>query len=230
MEVNGILVAASELKEPMVAMRQLALSLELARDVATKKTLTEAIIKNAERGILQINDLMQIPRLNLENFPLETVSLRAVCDDALNDLTKIDMRPSEDFSVNVSSKVNLAVANAFLLRRVICNFCINAMPYVKYGNRSGLFIEGRGDLVRVRVRDHGPAVSDEIVQKIAQGFMDEPVKEALKPEFSGLLLMIAADFALNMKSQVRVMRHMDGTSFYVDLPVSRQMSLFGEGV
>ena len=220
MEVNGILVAASELKEPMVAMRQLALSLDLARDVATKKTLTEAIIKNAERGILQINDLMQIPRLNLENFPLETVSLRAVCDDALNDLTKIDMRPSEDFSINVSSK----------LRRVICNFCINAMPYVKYGNRSGLFIEGRGDLVRVRVRDHGPAVSDEIVQKIAQGFMDEPVKEALKPEFSGLLLMIAADFALNMKSQVRVMRHMDGTSFYVDLPVSRQMSLFGEGV
>lgn len=226
MEVNGILVAASELKEPMVAMRQLALSLELARDAAVQKSLTVAIVKNAERGILQINDLMQVPRLSLENFPLETVSLRAVCEEALNDLSMVKIKPTENFVIKISSRVNLAVANAFLLRRVIYNFCVNAIPYSSYGEKSGLFIESRAGIVRVRVRDHGPAVGGEMISRIAEGFMMEPVKEATRPEFLGLPLMIAADFALAMKSQVQTMRHLDGTSFYVDLPVSRQMSLF----
>ena len=54
--------------------------------------------------------------------------------------------------------------------------------------------------------------------------MKQPVDIAMRPGSSGLGLYIAAKFANYMQSDFGLIRHRDGTSFYIDLPVSGQLS------
>ena len=54
--------------------------------------------------------------------------------------------------------------------------------------------------------------------------MKQPVDIAMRPGSSGLGLYIAAKFAKYMQSDFGLIRHRDGTSFYIDLPVSGQLS------
>ena len=226
MEVNGILVAASELKEPVLTIRQLALSWDLAENLAERRSLQNGIVRISEKMAMQINDLMQIPRLSLENFPLETVSVRAVCEEAKFELKKAGVEFDEDFRMKISNQVGLVIANDFLLKRIIFNLCVNASMYREYGGNSGLFVEMRKNLVRVRVRDNGPFVPDKTVMVLKRGWMSEPVKMALRPDFSGTSLMICADFAKYLQTEVKVIQHVDGASFFVELPLSKQVSLF----
>jgi K+-sensing histidine kinase KdpD len=74
------------------------------------------------------------------------------------------------------------------------------------------------------VRDYGPAVPTKIWREIKDGFVNKPVAMPMRPGSSGLGLYIAAKFANYMGSDFGLIRHRDGTSFYIDLPVSGQLS------
>jgi len=45
-----------------------------------------------------------------------------------------------------------------------------------------------------------------------------------RPNSSGLGIFLASEFARTMHGQIGLTRHRDGVTFYVELPVSRQMS------
>ena len=62
-------------------------------------------------------------------------------------------------------------------------------------------------------------------REIKGGFVKRPVEIAMRPGSSGLGLYIAAKFANYMNSEFGLVRHRDGTSFYIDLPISGQLSL-----
>jgi K+-sensing histidine kinase KdpD len=83
----------------------------------------------------------------------------------------------------------------------------------------------RGGGVRVGVRDFGPAIPTKTWREIKDGFVKKPMEIAMRPGSSGLGLYIAAKFIDHMNGRFGLVRHRDGTSFYVDLLQSRQMSL-----
>lgn len=84
-EVNGILLAAHELKAPLSVLRQLALSLEI--DDTKNKYLRSEMISVSERAIKQVNDLTKIARLEDGLFHMEPVAVCAVCDEVVRELT-----------------------------------------------------------------------------------------------------------------------------------------------
>ena len=59
-----------------------------------------------------------------------------------------------------------------------------------------------------------------------EGWINKPVAMAMRSSSSGLGLYIASKFSRYMHAEVGAIRHRDGTSFFVELPVSRQASLF----
>ena len=59
-----------------------------------------------------------------------------------------------------------------------------------------------------------------------KGFVEKPTSIAMRPGSSGLGLYIASKFSRYMNANVGAIRHRDGTSFYVELLVSKQASLF----
>lgn len=225
-EVNGILVAAHELKAPLCLMRQLALSLELAQDTESVKIIGSRILGVSERALRQVNDLSKIARLEDGLFAIEPVGVRGVCDAVWRELTPIFNYERRGLKLRYTNRARLAVANYDLLHSIIYNFCTNAVRYSDANTDSLLFVSDRQDKIRISVRDFGPALPTKVWRSLKTGALEAPLPVAMRPDSSGLGLYIASQFAHYMGAELGVIRHCDGTSFFLDLPISHQASLF----
>lgn len=224
-EVNSILVAAHELKAPLAVLRQLAFSLDFADESETKHIQTE-MLSVSDRAIRQVNDLTKIARLEDGLFTVEPVSVRAVCDEVTAELEHLFRFNNRDLRVKYSNNSRLVVANHDLLFSVIYNFCLNAMHYSSEETLSELLVKDYQGMVRVKIRDFGPALPMDVWREMKRGWIKRPTSIAMRPGSSGLGLFIASKFSRYMNANVGAIRHRDGTSFFVDLPVSTQARLF----
>ena len=222
---SSAVVVAHELKAPLALMRQLALSIELENDLAGAQKVSEQIVATSERALRQVNDLTKVARLEDAMFEMEPVNPRVVCDEVLAELWKYFRFNRRELSIEYKNKRKLVVGNRQLLFSVVYNFCLNAMNYGGEELPSRVIVRDlQGNKVRVEVRDYGPAVPTKIWRQIKDGVVKQPVDIAMRPGSSGLGLYIAAKFANYMQSDFGLIRHRDGTSFYIDLPVSGQLS------
>lgn len=257
-EVNGILVAAHELKTPLSLMRQLALSLEDTDDSSTRAHIQSQIISVSERAMRQVNDLTKIARLEDGLFEMEPVSVRGICESVWRELEPLFGYKHKSLHPVYTNRSRLAVANPDLLYSIVYNFCANAMhyshsdtvsvlsvsdvyekdtddgAYAKYkdtdnpqtGARRNLPTKRNPNRIRIGVRDFGPALPAPIWREFRRGYLDRPTAIAMRPGSSGLGLYIASEFARHMHAELGAIRHRDGTSFFIELPISRQASLF----
>lgn len=218
-----MLVAAHELKAPLSLMRQLAFAIDLADDVSRQHYQSQ-LINVSERAIRQVNDLVKIARLEDGFFDTEPVSVRNVCESVLHELTPFFQIEGRSLSLDFHSKSRLAIANRDLLYSIVYNFCINAMHYSERGSVSEVKVSERHDNLRIAVRDYGPALPTKIWRALNTGRLDQPTEIAMRPGSSGLGLYIASQFAAHMRAKIGAVRHSDGVSLFVDLPVSKQIS------
>ncbi len=223
-EVDGILVAAHELKAPLAVLRQLALSFYDLDD--KNEHIRSEMINVSERAIKQVNDLAKIKRLEDGLFKMEPVAVRAVCDDVLRELNYLFSYNKRDLFIKYSNRAKLVTANKDLLYSVVYNFLLNAMHYSGEGTRAELTVRDINNRVKVTIRDYGPALPIDVWREIKRGWIEKPTSIAMRPGSSGLGLYIASKFSRYMHAEVGAIRHRDGTSFYVELPISRQASLF----
>lgn len=223
-EVNNILLAAHELKAPLAVLRQLAFSFET--EDPTNEHIRAEMISVSERAIKQVNDLTKIARLEDGLFAMEPVSIRAVCDDVTHELNYLFRYNQRDLYIKYKNKSKLVIANHDLLYSVIYNFLLNAMHYSGKDTRSELIINECRGKVKVSVRDYGPALPTDVWREIQRGWIEKPTSIAMRPGSSGLGLYIASKFSKYMNANVGAIRHRDGTSFFVELPISMQARLF----
>lgn len=223
-EVDGILVAAHELKAPLAVLRQLALSFdEMDRE---GETIRSEMIQVSERAIKQVNDLAKIRRFEDGLFKMEPVAIREVCDAVSRELSLLFRFNNRDLFIKYSNRSKLVSANRELLYSVIYNFLLNAMHYSSEETRAELIVRENKGKIKVLVRDFGPALPVEVWKEMKRGWLKKPTSIAMRPGSSGLGLYIASKFSKYMNAEVGAIRHRDGTSFYVNLPISKQMSLF----
>lgn len=225
-EVNGILVAAHDLKAPLALVRQLALSLDFADSPAARTRIQSQLVEVSERALRQVNDLAKIARLEDGLFEMGPISVRNICDEVTRELHPLFRYEGRTLSTVYNNRSRLAVANRDLLHSIIYNFCTNAVRYSDRDTMSLLTVSDYHDRIRVGVRDFGPALPAKIWRALRQGSLAAPVSIAMRPGSSGLGLYIASEFARHMNAQLGATRHRDGTSFFVDLPISQQASLF----
>lgn len=223
-EVDGILVAAHELKAPLAVLRQLAFS--IGDDKNINKKIRYEMINISDRAIRQVNDLIKIRRLKDGLFVMEPVAVREVCDAVSRELNYLFNYNKRDLRINYTNKARLVTANRDLLYSVVYNFLLNAIHYSGDETKSELFVGDRGGRVRVTVRDYGPMLPVDVWRQIKKGWLKKPTSVAMRPGSSGLGLFIASTFSKYMNAKVGAVRHRDGTSFYVELQVSKQASLF----
>jgi len=217
-------VVAHELKAPLSLVRQLALSLDYEDSLDGAREVGRQIVATSDRAIRQVNDLTKIARLDEALFEMEPVNPRAVCDDVVGELWRLFEFNRRKLRIEYRNKRRLAVANSQLLHSVVYNFCLNAMNYGGEELPSEITIYDRGTKIRIEVRDFGPAIPTKIWREIKDGFVKKPVATPMRPGSSGLGLYIASRFANYMHGDFGLIRHKDGTSFYIDLPVSGQLS------
>ena len=224
MEVDGILVAAHELKAPLAVLRQLALSFDEMNGV--NEHIRSEMVNVSERAIKQVNDLVKVRRLEDGLFEMEPVAVRAVCDEVTRELRYLFRDEQKGLSIRYSNRARLVTANKDLLHSVIYNFLLNAIHYSNNKTRAELVVKDHHGMVQVTIRDYGPALPIDVWREMKRGFIRKPTSIAMRPGSSGLGLFIASRFSRYMHADVGAVRHRDGTSFYVNLPISKQISMF----
>jgi signal transduction histidine kinase len=220
--VDSILVAAHDLKAPLCLARQLALSLGISKNPVDDQRIKSQLVSVSERALRQVDDLTKIARLEDGLFAMGPVSVRGVCDAVYRELDPLFRYEQRRLRLTYANRSRLAIANRELLHRVIYNFCTNALHYSTLETESELSV-----VIRIGVRDFGPALPTHVWRELKSGGLTRPTRIAMRPGSSGLGLYIASEFARYMHAELGAIRHRDGTSFFVDLPVSQQASLFG---
>lgn len=224
--LSVLTVAAHEIKAPLAVLRQLSLELQADdTDQATAQHLAYEMQLVAERSLRFASNLTKAESLQRTLFATDPVDPGQVCDEVWRELAPL-YRASERRLVYRPQhrRPQLIVANRDLLRRILLNFGDNALHYADEEGVVELFMELKRSrsLVRLGVRDYGPALPARLWDKVTK-----PVARTIhaRPDSSGMGLRIAQQFAEATGGRVGAIRHQDGASFYVDMPLSRQLTL-----
>lgn len=227
-EVTPLIAAAHELKAPLALVRQLALRLEdESLSVDERQRLLQQTILTSERALRLTSDLTKSARLDSALFSLEPVNPEQICRDIVSELTPLFNAYDKRVQVQGRKHPLLLVANRDLLRRILLGFSDNALHYSTPGTAVHLQITAlkKAGVVRIGVRDYGPALSSDMWRKLQKKLHAAPQTIHARPESSGLGLYIASQFAEAMNGRIGAVRHKDGATFYVELQASSQMSL-----
>jgi signal transduction histidine kinase len=224
----SLIAAAHELKSPLALVRQLSLMMESGNvsDIERQRMLRQ-ISLTSERALRLTGDLTRSARLDDALFELEPINPQELCKDIVHELRPLFAAHGSDIRLAPRTHPLLLVANRDLLRRIIINFTDNALHY---GGENGV-VEIQmgalqsGQVIRVGVRDYGPALSSDMWRSLKAKLMQAPQSVHARPQSSGLGLYIASQFAEAMHGTIGVTRHRNGATFYVDVSASNQLSL-----
>ena len=231
---NPLVVAAHELKTPLVLMHQLSLEL-LDGAGATDdfaKTLAQRIRLTSERSLRLVDSLTRAARLEDGLFAMEPVYLDNVVGEVVAEISPLAQSLGQKITVKKSRQTRLVIANRTLLRALVLNIVDNSLQY----NNCGQNIEISARLARPRaansrfvaleIRDFGATLSLCDFRRLRDNLgRAQPLAD--RPLSSGLGLAIAEIFAKKMNGSLDVVRHQcGGLTFAVTLPISRQTTLW----
>lgn len=224
LEVDGATVVARELKRPLLELRQLAFGFD--GNGASDEKIRSKMISVADKAIRQVNDLAKLEKLANGGFEMGPVAVRALCDDVINEISELFGDKKGEMTVKYSNRSRLVVANPELLSSVVYNFLSDAVNYTDEEMKTELLVREASGMVEIKVRDFGPALPMDVWQEV-KGNLVSPKDIVMRPGSSALGLYIASKFSKYMNAQVGAVRHRDGASFFVKIPVPRQTKMWG---
>jgi len=225
--ITPVTAAAHELKSPLSLLRQLALRLSTGDLTSEQQRLVDQMTLTSERALRLTTDVTKAARLEDALFEVEPLNPEQICRDIVHELTPLFEAHGRQLAFTKRIHPLLLVANRDLLRRILTNFSDNALHYTEPGTVVHLQIQAfrKSGIVRIGVRDFGPALSTDMWQSLRQKISSAPQSVHARPQSSGLGLYLAGQFAEAMNGKVGVTRHRDGATFYVELQASQQLSL-----
>ncbi len=225
--VDGPAVALShELKAPLCLLRQLGLRLgDISEDSRSVQKVAGQIEATSARALRLVSDLCRVARLADGLFELGPVNPHALCEEVAENLADAYILNKRRLYMRLHGRGHLVVANRELLTTVLYNFCDNAMHYSGQETPSELFTRMVKSSLRIGVRDYGPAMPLKLWRSVNRDSGDlSPAPIGARPQSSGLGLFIASKMTNAMRGKMGIIRHRDGTSIFIDLPLSSQMS------
>lgn len=224
---SSFLIAAHEIKTPLSIIRQLSLALndtEIKLDDKERSRILNQINITSDRALRLVQDLTKISKLEDAMFEMEPISSKKICADIIDEVYDIFTLHDRKIKLKNLRKNDLIVANYDLLRSVLINFSDNALYSSKDGTEVEIKISNIGKKIRIAVRDFGDVLPKEIWDAVKKQ-NHKPVSAASRPQSSGLGIFIAQSFAAVMGAKIGVIRHRNGSTFYIDLNRSEQLSL-----
>lgn len=223
-DISALIAAAHELKSPLVLMRQLALvGADTNRSDSERATALHQLTMVADRGLRLTADLTRTARLDDSLFAVEPVNVQQLCESIVRQITPLYEQYGRSIRFDARRARPLVLAHRELLSSVIYHFADNALHYGDDGAVTvSLHTRTRQRQLRVGVRDEGPAMSLR-EWRILKGRPSSSI--TTRPQASGLGLYIAEQFSQAMGGSIGFTRHRNGATFYIDLPLSEQLSL-----
>lgn len=229
----ALVAAAHELKAPLVLIKHLAQSLSDPSIASANKQwdYLQRIQMTADRSLRFVQHLTLSYRLQEDpngvpfDFALEPLSMNKICTDALDEMLPYAQQHGQQLKLTGLHCPHLVLANEDILRDIIVNLVDNAIQHSPSGNVVEVMAECRGEQVRLAVRDNGGGVTPAELKNLRQNIGGQPQPLSGRSGTSGLGLYIVQQFAKAMGGHLGLGRGGSGTTFFVDLLRSKQLSL-----
>ena len=214
---------AHDLRAPLRAMD--GFSTILTRDYAPRldddgRYILEQIIGSAARMDLLIQGLLAYGRLGHADFPLTSVSTRAVVEKVVEQLR--EESSAKKASIQIGDDWFDVTGNAVLLEMVISAYVKNGLKFVADGTapRLRIWTESRGDTIRVLVEDKGIGIASEWLDRVFRIF--ERVHPYEEYPGTGIGLANAAKAVERMHGKVGAeSKPGEGSCFWLELPQAK---------
>ncbi len=219
------IVVAHELKSPLALIRQMSLFLnQTDLEPYKRRKYLNQIIATSERALRLSSGLTQAANLSQLELNLEPINVVELCKQVEIELDPLFMLHNKQLLVRKKRRQYLAVADYHLLKSIIIHFCDNALHYADKNHPVKIEIAQAKQAIRISVKDRGPRLPIEVWRGLNSRIL-MPQAISSRPQSSGLGLCIAQQFAEAMSARIGACSHSDGASFYIDLMISKQLSL-----
>ncbi len=211
-DISSASIVAHEMRAPLALIRQLTLELGDANVPAADRALILKQIRlTSEQALRFSSNIAKAERLQADLFPNEPLSVASLCRQVVAEVSPLYTAHGRKISTKRMHTQAIS-ANRDLLHRVIANFVDNALRYGDEKSVVELYTEllRKDDKLRVGVRSRTTT---------------QTTSAASLRDSHGLGLIIAHRFAELCGGEIGAVRHRDGASFYVELSLSKQLSL-----
>ena len=214
--------ASHELRSPLARL-QVALGLAQKKSAGEIDKELSRIELEAERLNELIGQLLSLARMetNSSAIPLEVFSLSTLLNEVIDDAQY--EANSQQRNVSLKNKVDCQVTgNQILIKSALENIIRNAIRYTEEKTSVEIDMQIKSNnLVLITIRDHGPGVDIEMLEKIFEPFVRTSIARDRQSGGYGLGLAIAKR-AINLHNG-RVSAHNikeGGMSVKIELPVT----------
>ncbi len=229
-----IAAAAHELKTPLTLIASLAQMLDdetLGLSEPERLQYVQRLKLVSRRSLRLVQNLTLSYRIEQSqqaafSFALEPVNMREVCEAALHELTPYAKQYSQNLQLAGAGRPTMAVANREILYDVVVNLVDNAIRHNEPNTAVRVQPAVRGSRVRLHVHDNGVGVSAAQLGSLRQNLGRAPQPLTGHAGSSGLGLYIVGQLAGAMGGTLGLGRARQGTTFFVDLLRSQQLSLW----
>ena len=170
-EVLGIV--AHDLRNPLSSVRMAAyLLLETELPENRREEFLRSIVSNTERIDRQIEDLLEVARLEGGGLRIESERHRphALVLDALETLGSAAAAKEVEIEVQAGDGLPQVMADPDRIRQVFVNLCGNALKLTPAGGRIRISAAEIGPFVRFSVADSGPGMREEDIPHLFDRF------------------------------------------------------------
>ncbi|HMA83195.1 MAG TPA: PAS domain-containing sensor histidine kinase [Candidatus Thermoplasmatota archaeon] len=215
-------IAAHELKSPVTPIKGY-LDLIISDDKTDEKIKkwAKVSLRNAERLLLLVNDILDVSRLDNDSmrFEMKRFSISELLDEIVE-----DMRPSIEgkeltFSVSIPKELPEILGDFHRLQQVLKNLFTNALKFTDEGT-IGLSVSIHGDSVCIIVSDTGIGIDQDELETVFEKFYQADTADSRKHEGTGLGLFICNEIIKKHKGTIIADSNPgEGSTFTITLPI-----------
>ena len=217
-----VAIVSHEIRTPLGASRSAVQLLARGRDgmTATDRQLLDMIVRNTERLLALVNELLDLERLEAGAMPLEmeTASVSSIVGDAFRIVSPL----ADDAGVTLHNACGAlrVTADGERVTQVLVNLLANALRFSPRGESVTVSATAAGAFVEVAVADNGRGIAanqlHRVFDRFAQAHLDGGPKQG-----SGLGLSISRAIVEQHGGHIRVESEVGaGTTFCFTLPAA----------
>ena len=212
-----LLDISHELRSPLA---RLGVAVELARTGPDRAAALDRIAKESERLNALVGELLQVTRAEADPTTLRRDPLRL--DELVKDVVESSAIEAQArgcaLQFNASPPVEFR-GDAELLRRAVENVVRNAIRHAPGGTAVEVSLEATGARAVVRVRDHGPGVPEEALERIFDAFYRLEDDRNRSSGGAGLGLAIARRAVILHQGRIQARNAKPGLVVDIELPL-----------
>jgi len=219
-------IAAHELKSPVTPIKGY-LDLIISDEKASRKVKdwAKVSLRNAERLLRLVNDILDVSRLDTDTmrFEMEKLPIVEILDEIAEDMKPAIQGKGLKFITDIPRDLPNIMGDRHRLSQVFKNLLVNALKFTDHGSIS-IKAEVKKENILVEVNDSGIGISKDEVKKVFNKFYQAYTGDDRKNEGTGLGLFICREILEKHKGNIWVESKVGkGSSFYIQIPYLHKM-------